>query len=100
MQHELILVVAEVHVVEHDLAAQLGVGDGAVRLVRVLPGPDVGALLGLIDLVALALPGVDELDIALVLLRLLVHQVENALRAGGGGDDEVYLHGELAGWAG
>ena len=62
---------------------------------RVLPGPDVGALFALVDLVALALFGVDELDVALVLLGRLVHELKDTLRAGGGGDDKVDLHGEL-----
>ena len=95
VQHQLVLVVAEVHAVEHDAALQLGVGDAAVGLVRVLPGPGVGALGDLGDLAVGALLGVHELDVALVGLGLLVHEVEHTLRAGGGGDDEVDLHADL-----
>ena len=96
MQHQLIRVVPKVDVVEDDLALQLGVGDGALGPVRVLPGPDIRALLGLDELAVTVELRVHELDVALVLLGLLVHEVEDALRAGGGGDDEVNLHGELA----
>ena len=96
VQHHLVGVVAEVDVVKHDFAAELLVGDGAVGLVRVLPSPDVGALFGLVDFVVRAFLGVDELDVALVLLGHLIHELKDSLRAGSGGDDEVDLHGELA----
>ena len=64
-------------------------------LCGVLPGPGVGALGDLGDLAVGALLGVHELDVALVALGLLVHEVEHTLRAGGGGDDEVDLHADL-----
>ena len=92
----LVLVVAEVHVVKHHAALQPGVGDGAVGLVGMLPGPDVGALVAAsADLPSGVLLGVDQLDIAVVGLGLLVHQVEDTLRAGGGGDHEVHLLADL-----
>ena len=59
------------------------------------PGPDVGTLLGLRQLAVRALLGVDQLHIAVVLLRLLVHKVKDPLGAGGGVDDEVHLLAHL-----
>ena len=47
VQDDLVLVVAEVHILKDDVALQLGVSDGAVGLVRMFPGPDAGALVGL-----------------------------------------------------
>ena len=60
------------------------------------PGPEVGALLGLLQLVALFVIGhVYQRHSAVVLLRLLVHQGEDPLRAGQGHDDGVELLGDL-----
>lgn len=43
VEYDLVTRVAEVHAVEYDVAAQLFVVDGAVRLVRVFPCPLSGA---------------------------------------------------------
>ena len=72
VEHQLILVIAEVHTIQGDAALQLGVGSGAVVL-GLLPGPDIGALGRLLHLAVGLLPGVHQFHIALVCLRLLVH---------------------------
>ena len=65
-------------------AAQAGIdGAQASRRLRELEAA-VGQLLG-----------VDELDIAVVLLRLLVHHLKDALRAGKGRQQKIDLLGEL-----
>ena len=87
--------IAEVHVVEVDLALELGVGDRAI-LVRVLPGPEVGALVRLLERAILGALGIDKRDIAVVLFRLLVEKREDALGTGKAHDDEVDLMGDLA----
>ena len=85
----------------------MGIQQGAVRLfphrdhhhvsaVGDPPGPEVGALLGLLQLVALFVIGhVYQRHSAVVLLRLLVHQGEDAARSGQGHDDGVELLGDL-----
>ena len=91
VEHQLLFVVAKVHVVKDHAALQPGIGDGAVGLVGVPPGPYVGALLGLGPLALSILLGVDQLYVAVVLFRLLIHQIEDPLGAGGGVDHEVDL---------
>ena len=95
MEHRLLRHIAEVHMLHIDVALQLLVGGGIVRLVVVLPGPAAGALPGFVDGAVLIDAGVDQVDIALILLRLLIHQVENPLRACQSHDDGVDLVGNL-----
>ena len=91
MQDGLLRRVAEVHPVEGDVALELFIGDRAVRLMRVLPRPDAGFLFGLGEGAVRILDGVDELDIALIGLGRLIHDIEHALGARGGHDDAVEL---------
>ena len=73
MQDDLLLVVAEVHILKDDVALQLGVSDSAIG-VLLFPGPDAG---GLVDLgqgvVGLEL-GMHQGDVALVDLGLFLPQ--------------------------
>ena len=95
MQHDLARVVAEVHPVKSDIAQQPGVGDGAV-VVRMFPGPDVGALGVLLQCTVGLFPGIDQGDVALIGLGLFIHQVKNPLGAGHGHNDGIGLHADLA----
>ena len=74
MQDDFPLLVAKVHVVEGHVPLEAGVGDRAVRLVGVLPGPDVGALRALHQVAVSVFFGVDQLHIAVVRLGGGVHQ--------------------------
>ena len=96
MEHQLLRDVAKVHVGHGDVALQLGIGDGSVRLVGVLPCPVAGMLRGLGDAAVFVDLRVDQPDVAVVRLRLLVHQLEDALRARQRHDDGVDLVGDLA----
>ena len=95
MEDQLIWFVAEVHMIQHHAAFQLCIGHGSVRLVGMPPGPYVGPLLGLGELSVRPLFGIDQLHIALVGFRLLVHQFKDPLGAGGGGDHKVDLLADL-----
>ena len=95
MQNGLLRHIAEVHVEHGDVALQFGVGGGIVRLVVMLPCPVAGALGSLGDVAVLVDLCVDQMDIALILFRLLVHQLEDPLRAGQSHDDGVDLLGDL-----
>ena len=95
VEHRLARHILKVHVEQPHIAGQLGVGDGAVGLVGVLPGPGPGPLLTLHKLTVL-FGGVDKSDIALVLLGLLIHQLEDPLRAGQTHHHGVDLVGHLA----
>ena len=103
VQHDLLRGVAEVHVVQHNVALQLGVGGGAVA-VRMLPRPQAGALVAFTELAILVPAGVHQRDVALVGFAWFVHQAENALCARQRHDDRgkllAYLrngHHEAAG---
>ena len=95
MQDDFFIAVAEVHIVKDNIALQLFVGDCAIRLMGMPPGPQARP------------PGcfrqgsvrlflhIDQLHIAVVRLRLLIQQLENALRPGYGHDDAVELLADL-----
>ena len=81
VQDNLALFIAEVHIVKGDVPFQLLIGDGPVCLMRMLPGPEVGAFLRFGQGAVRFLPDIHQGDISVVLLRLLVHQVEDSLGA-------------------
>ena len=95
VQYRLLRHIAKVHVEHGDVALQFGVGYGAVRLMGMLPCPTAGALVGFGDIPVFVNFRVDQPDIARILLRLLVHQLKNPLRAGKGHDDGIDLVGYL-----
>ena len=95
MQHNFIRVVSEIHAVKDDPAFQFGIGNGAVGLVRMFPGPQIRALRGFRQFAFGRFLDIDQFDIARVRLRFLIHQIEHALRPGRGRDHEVDLHTHL-----
>ena len=95
VEHDLVLVVTEIHVVKRHIALQLGVGDGAVRLVGMAPRPDSGSFFCLCQTAVLPVFGVDQLHIAVVGLRRLIQQVKHPLRSGHGHDNAVHLLADL-----
>ena len=95
VQDDLFGNVAEVDVEHADVPFQLSVGDGAVRLVRVLPRPLARALGALGDVAVFVDVRVDEGDVSVVLFRLFVEQFEDTARAREAHDDRVDLHGDL-----
>ena len=95
VEHHFLVGVPEIHPVEHDPALHPLVGDGAVRLVGVLPGPDAGAAVGGSDGPVGLLPGADQLHVPAVLLRRLVHELKDPLGPGGGHDHKVQLLADL-----
>ena len=95
VENQLVFVIAEVHVVKDHAALHLGVGNGAVRLVRVFPSPKVRALGHFHQVAVFVFLRVDKFDITLVLFGLLVHKVEHTLCAGRRRNNEVNLHADL-----
>ena len=95
MQHGLFGHITEVHIVHGDVAFQLRVGDGAVSLMGMLPRPAAGAFGALHQIAIFILFGIDQRDIAVILLGSLIHQVENPLRTGQRHNDGVDLVGNL-----
>ena len=94
VQNDLIRVITEIHIEEADIAADLRVGGGAV-LVRVLPRPDVGLFRGFSEFAVLIVLGVNESNVAVVYLRLLVHQLKDTLGTGKRHNDGVELLRDL-----
>ena len=95
MQHGLARHIAEVHILHGDVALQLRVGHGTVRLVGMFPGPVTGVFGAFMDRSVRIHMGVDQRHIAFILLGLLIHQSEDALGARQGHDDGVDLVGDL-----
>ena len=86
VQDHLLRVVAEVHSVEGYRAFELSVGHGAVGLMRMLPGPDVGVLICFGDCAVFCNLSPDKFHVAVVLFGFLVHHLEDALCSGAGHD--------------
>ena len=84
--------VGEVHVVEYYAAFQLGVGERAISM-GMFPGPNACTLGNLLQSAVLVLPCVDKRHIAVVVLRLFVHE-----RNGKGNDYGIELVGHLGDW--
>ena len=91
VEHHVIRRVTECHIVETHIAFQFLISDGAVRLVRMLPRPQAGALFALGDIAVRVFLRVDQFYIAVVYLRLFIHHVEDSLRACQRHDDGVKL---------
>ncbi|KFI56632.1 HAD-superfamily hydrolase [Bifidobacterium callitrichos DSM 23973] len=91
VKHFLALHIAEVHVIETDVAAHRR--DTAVG--RILPTPVVGALARLDQSSVRVVRDVDERDPAVILLDALVEQIEDALAARQRHDDGVELLRDL-----
>ena len=95
MQHQLARIVTEVHIVQDNAAFQFAVGDRAVRFVRVLPRPDVGALFGFVHIAVCIFGCVDQFNITLIRFGRLVHQVKHTLCTGCRRDNKVDLLADL-----
>ena len=94
MQDGVVGRVAKVDVGQAYVTLERGVGDAAV-VVRVLPGPQVGALVRLDQLALRVAPCVHQGDVTLVGLRFLAHEAKDALRSREAHDHEVDLLGHL-----
>ena len=96
VQNDFVRIIAKIHIVEGHVSGQLRVGDGALRLMGMPPGPQAGALWGFRQASVRIFFCVDQLHIAVVFLRRFVQQVEDPLRAGHCHDDAVGLLADLA----
>ena len=96
VEHRLARLVGEVYLRHGDVALQLRIGDGALCLVGVFPGPEAGVLRALFQAAVCFAADVDQGDVTAVLLRLCIHQLKNTLRSGQGHDNGVDLVGDLA----
>ncbi len=94
VQHGLAFLVAKVHILQAHVALQQRIGKAAIGL-RLLPGPVAGVTGRFRDGAVRSHHRIDQRHLALILLRLLVHQVEDAARAGQTHDDGVDLLGKL-----
>ena len=95
VEHHLIVAVAEIDVIHHDIALQLAIFGFARVLVRVLPRPEAGAAVAFGDDAVFVLLRVDEVHIAVVHFRRLIQQLKDALRACQRHDDGVRLLRDL-----
>ena len=93
VQDGFLRLIAKINPEEADVAAQLHERGLAVNG-RIFPGPRAGALGAFGQAAIRVLAAADERDVAVVGLRLLVEQLEDAARAGDGHDDGVDLIGD------
>ena len=117
MQHDFVIGVAEIDVLERDIAFQRHIGRRAVCLVVMFPCPVSGMFFGLLETADDSAPeifiqfgtvfrrvigpdtgtatDVDERDIAVILLRLGIEEIEDSLRTGQCRDNGIDLHRNL-----
>ena len=95
VEHHLVVAVAEIDVIHHDIALQLAILGFARVLVRVFPRPEAGAAVAFGDDAVFVLLRVDEGDIAIIHLGRFIQQVKDALRARQRHDDGIGLLGDL-----
>ena len=81
MQYDLVIAVTKVHIVKYNVAGQFGVGDGAVRLMGMLPCPHACALFAFLNVALFIFSGADKGYISLIHFRRFVHQPENTVGA-------------------
>ena len=98
VEHQLVVAVAEIDVIHHNIALQLTIFGFARVLVRVLPRPEAGAAVAFGDDAVFVLFRVDEGDIAVVHLGRFIQQVKDALRARQRHDDGIGLLRNLIDW--
>ncbi len=94
MQHDLLVVVAEINTVKHHVACQLHIIHGVIRLMLMPPCPTPGTLLALHQ-PAVVLFHIDKCHITVVRFRLFVHHHEDTLRACHGHHDGIELLTDL-----
>ena len=95
VQNGLFRHIAKVHIRKGDVPLHLLIGGGPI-VMGVLPGPEVGALLGLHQLLVRAILSVYQGHISLIGLRGLIHHLKDTLCTCKSHNDAVGLHGHLA----
>ena len=95
VQDDLVVVIAEVHIVEDDAALLLCISDRPLGFVRVLPRPKVRSRRRFCQNAVLILFRIDQLHIPFVRFRLLIHQVEDTMSSRRCIDDKVDLLADL-----
>ena len=81
VQDDLVFIVSEIHIIQHDRAFLLYISNGALRLVGMLPCPQVGPYRRLCQIAVPVFFSIDQLHISIVSLRFLIHQIKDSLRA-------------------
>ena len=82
MQNRVVGAVAKVYVVQDNVASKGGIAQCAI-VMRVLPGPHIGALGVLYQLALLVFADIDQCYIAFVLLGCLIEKVKDTCYRGG-----------------
>ena len=95
MQNLLIFRIAEVHMVKNYISLHRLISCRIVCLMIMLPRPETCTLFAFRQFSIRLSHGVHQLHIPLVHLRLLVHELEDPVRAGQGHDDAVELLADL-----
>ena len=95
MQDNLVIAIPEIDAIKGDIAFQGLIGGRILCLVIMLPRPLSCVLPGLMDLTVGAALAVDQHDIAVVRLRLGIHEIKDSLRACQCHDNAVELHTDL-----
>ena len=78
MQHNLLIIVAEIYIIKNNIALQLHIVNRPICLMRVLPCPAPGALL-CFGQFSICFFGIDKRYISIIRLRFFIQQTENTV---------------------
>src|SRR5699024_12409660 len=95
VQDDLFGIIAEVNILENDIALEFDIAGGVAVFAGDLPGPQAGAVFGRGDAVVRFALGVDQRDVALVHFGLLVRHGKDTLAARGRTPDGVGSNRDL-----
>ena len=96
MQDHFLVGVAEVHVIEGHVSLHPDIGGGLPVLAGALPGPHVGALLGLYQSTVGPFLDVYQFHVAFIGFGNLVQETEDPVSTGQAHDDRIELHADLS----
>ena len=98
VQNHLIIVVAEVYMLEDNITLKLSVISGTLCLVVMLPCPGPGSLVRLSDGAICIDYCICQHNITVIDLWLLIEQTEDSIASGKSHDDTVQLVTDLVNW--
>ena len=95
IQHLLLRRISKIHMLQLNITLQHGIGRRTIRLVEMLPGPEIGLLLCLNKGAVLSFFASDKRHISVILFGFLINQFKHTAGPGDTHGDHRHLHGNL-----
>ena len=94
VEHDLVIVITEIHAVKHDISFQLHIIDRLIRLMYMFPCPSSGPFLTLFEF-SVFFSHIDKRHISLIHFRLFIQKLENTFRSCQRHNDRIHLLADL-----